>query len=825
MIRHYLASALATIGRAPVTMAAMVLTLALGLAAMMAVTGVVSYWRSSDSQLAPPGQQVVMFTRSSSRAGEGNEFDRPAPTTQPFLAKYIREDVPEFEAVARLRRVGQVPVKAGDRTVILSGANADPEFLDIFKLRFIAGDPAAALKREDGVIISQNAAERLFGNSQALGRGLILGGRRTVIVTGVFGPIPEPSQFVVPQFGGAIEYFSAMPPDTPGPERWTSFSLMTYGLLPAAGAPNHAEIDRRLAGLVERRMPKDLQNQYRLKLSTERTDRFTELLLDSVLFGDSNSTISVVSVFFGLGLVVLAIAFVNYANLAAALTLSSMGVIGMRRILGASRMGILMQSWIEASLMTLMALAVAATLLWLATPILSAQAGIDLFGALTRNPGALAMIASVAGGVALVAGLYPAFVASRARPVEALQAGRKHASPQGLSALLVGLQFASASTLLICVIVVGQQNAHMRSLALHRDSDPIVVMPRTVSSGVSVETLRQQLAGYPQIRAVGEVKFQPWDGSGNSTALSTSPGAPRGPSVSVLGVGFGYFDVYDQPVLAGRVFYPSRDQDDPRLQPDDAARSSAPLHVVIDRAYAEQLGFASPQAALGKLLYYSRTDAPGISIPRYEIIGVVETRAYSIQTNTDGGTLYDLLPNAPDNTPLIRIAANEVDRAMAVISGVWKELATEGAPGYRFEDEMFEQSFQAYERVGQLFLALSVLAFLISSTGLLGMALHVIQRRMHEIGVRKILGSSGRSVIGLLLADFSQPVLVANLLAWPLAYVAAQAYLSIFAHRIDLSPLPFLLSMLVTLLIAWAAVIGVVLKAASVRPAEVLRHA
>jgi putative ABC transport system permease protein len=820
MIRHYLVSAFVNIGRAPVTTAAKILTLALGLAAMIAVTGIVSHWRSSDSQITPPGDRVVMFTRSAARDGGG--FDRPVPTTQTFLAKYIREDIPEFEAIARFRRLGEVPAKAGDRIVVLNGANAEPEFLEIFKFNFIAGDPATALKREDGIILGEDAAQRLFGTTQALGRGLTLAGQREVVVTGVIGPIPEPSQFVIPEFGGAIDYLSALPPDPPGPEGWTSFSMQTYGLLPDDGSLSREKIDRRLDELVERRMPPDVSKNYKLKLGVEPAERFTEMRLNTVLFGESGSILSVASVFFGLGLIVLAVAGLNYANLAAAQTLSSAGVIGMRRILGAGRAGILLQSWIEAGIMTLAALLAAVALLWLAAPVLSAQAGIDLLDALTRDPEALVAIAGAAGAVILLAGLYPAFLVSRVRPAEALRAGRARGGPQGVSALLVGLQFASASALLIAVIVVGQQNAHMRSLALDRSSDPIVVLPRGTSSGVAVKTLQQQLAAYPQIKAVSEVKFAPWDGSENATSVQTSAQAPRGPEVSWLGVGFGYFDVYGQKLLAGRVFEQDRDSGDRRVQ-NPPGKRAGPDGVVIDRFYAEQLGFASPQAAIGQILYYSNPDAS--PVPLFEIIGVVETRPYAIQTETAGGTIYDLSSNAPDNTPLIRIAADDIDGGLAAIRKVWGELAPAGAPGYRFEDEMFEQSYQAYERVGQLFLALSLLAFLISSTGLFGMALHVAQRRTHEIGVRKILGSNSQGVISLLLADFSKPVMLANIVAWPLAWFAMQAYLSVFAHRIVLTPVPFLLSLLITLAIAWAAVIGVVLKAASVRPAEVLRHA
>jgi putative ABC transport system permease protein len=153
------------------------------------------------------------------------------------------------------------------------------------------------------------------------------------------------------------------------------------------------------------------------------------------------------------------------------------------------------------------------------------------------------------------------------------------------------------------------------------------------------------------------------------------------------------------------------------------------------------------------------------------------------------------------------------------------ELAPNIPADIRFFDQLFEQGYRQYGRISQLFVLLAGAAFAIASVGLLGIAVHAASQRRHEIAVRKTLGSSVTGVIRLLLTDFSLPVLIGNLLAWPLGYLAAQIYLSAFAHRIELTPTPFLISMAITLLIAWAAVIGVVLKAASVRPAEVLRHA
>jgi putative ABC transport system permease protein len=175
--------------------------------------------------------------------------------------------------------------------------------------------------------------------------------------------------------------------------------------------------------------------------------------------------------------------------------------------------------------------------------------------------------------------------------------------------------------------------------------------------------------------------------------------------------------------------------------------------------------------------------------------------------------------------PIVRVSKTRVSEARSAIVQVWEQFAPDVPADINFFDDLFAESYRQHARVGQLFAALAMAAFAISTTGLLGIAVHAASRRRREIAIRRTLGSSIARVVRLLLTDFSIPVLIGNLAAWPLGYFAAQIYLAVFAQRIELSPTPFLLSMAITLLIAWAAVIGVVLKAASVRPAEVLRHA
>jgi putative ABC transport system permease protein len=814
MIIHYLTTAFVNIRAAPITTAAKIFTLALGLFTIIAVTGVVAYWRSTDAQIAPDAERTVLFTTAIDEGATPSGNATPLRRTGSFVARYLKEDIPELEAVARFRQVGEVAASTGGREMYLTGARADPEFLEVFQFEFIAGERRSALQSQDGAVLTQSAAQRLFGEAPALGRRFVLEGGDDLIVTGVIAPVPDPSQFS--QGDLAFDYLVPMAAGGPAVEIWAELSVVTYGVLPADGSLTREGLPDRLAQMIDQRMSDRQKAIFSITMDGLALERVTETGLNLALFGLGGSSLTVVGVFFGLGLLVLVIACLNYANLAAIQATGRAREVGMRRVLGAGRFGVLTQSWVEAALATAVAALLSATCLALASPFVAQQMGVDILGALSRNVSALAWIAGLTAALILAAGLYPAFVVSRARPAEVVRAGKVRQGSRLAAQVLVGLQFASASALLIALLVVGFQNAHMRQLALARSDDPIVVLKPQARTGMPVDALRQQLAAYPQIEAVGESRFRPWAAAESMWRATSAPGdASLGPNSNLVTAGFGYFDVYEQEVLAGRVFTQERDTPDPALMNSDAP--TAGEQIVIDWTLAQQQGFASPEAAVGQRLF-SGQDAN-------EIIGVVEPRADEIQSGSDGGTIFILRPGRPTHTPLIRISADDLDGGIAAIRRVLGELAPLEAIDLEFEDQIFEQNFRAFDQVGRLFVAVSLLAFLISTIGLFGMATHVTQRRRHEIGVRKTLGSSVREVVQLLLTDFSKPVIVANLIAWPAGYLAAQFYVSTFAHPLSLSVWPFALSMLITLAIAWLAVGGQTFKAASVRPAQVLRDA
>jgi putative ABC transport system permease protein len=366
-------------------------------------------------------------------------------------------------------------------------------------------------------------------------------------------------------------------------------------------------------------------------------------------------------------------------------------------------------------------------------------------------------------------------------------------------------------------------------------------------------TLRERLQALPQVRGVTEVQGTPWE-SLMMTTVADTPN-PQGPGKTVVTrpVGFDFFDVFDVPLVAGRVFDREHGEDLPRPTPQaggapggaapapgsgppapaaspPAAQSAAaaeppqPLNIVVDTAFVAGLGL-TPEEAIDKILYRPSPPFPVPTPARpLRIVGVVQERSFSFfkAPVTTAGAMYTMSNDL--GLTVARFRAADVDAALRGIDAAWKELAPNVAIRRRFLDEVFESSYAQYVRVSRLFATLAVTAFAICIAGLFGMATFVAGRRRREIGVRKTLGGSTAQMIRLLLGSFSRPVLIANVLAWPAAYFAARAYLNQFGQSIALTPWPFVASVAITAAIACLAVAGQTLRAARTTPAEVLRH-
>jgi putative ABC transport system permease protein len=829
MIRHYFASAFAHITRTPFTSAANILTLALGFASFLAAYGITTYWRSADSHHAHAAQTVVVGESVSAAAQDRS--DTLNAISSPALADPLREDFPELTFIARTLRSPEIGVLANDRKMLVDAVYAEPDFLRIFDLQFLAGDPRTALDRPGGVVLTQAVAERLFGEANALGRSVRIDGAWDGVVTGVMTPVRQPS--FMGDSAEAPLSFEILASWRSHPrlqqierQRWLALWGHTFVTLPPLLSLE--AFNARLPGFVARRAPAEQRQAADIKLEAFPVAKLSTHDLDNQLFAQGGAQLTAVAALLGLGLLTLVIASMNYANLAAADAVARVKETGMRRIAGATHWHLLAQAWLEATLSATAALILALLVIALLNPTIHALTGMDLLPFIFREPSIFAVIAGLLVMVALAAGIYPAASQMRARPVEALRSGRSLSGPRLTTQILVGLQFAAASFLLILVTVTQLQRGHLERIALGPRQDPVVVLNDLTRLDLSYDTLAERLAQLPGVEAVSVVDKPLLGGRGVNFVQFTHSAAAgaNAPTGYFKAVGHDYFSVVSLDVLAGRVFDRERDSAPVDLFAPNAA--SAP-NVVIDRAYAERLGFESPGDAVGQTIYVPATftQAFNQAAQPATIIGVTETEPTLLERSDAEGSIYTYTPKAQwgGQYPVVRIDADQTATAIDAITATWDQLAPATPINLQFFDQLFERSFRTYARVGQLFVLLAGAAFLIASIGLLGIAVHAASRRRHEIGVRKVLGASAARIVRLLLIDFSRPALLGNLAAWPLGYLAAQTYLAAFADRIDLTAGPFLFGMLITLGIACAAVSGVVIKAASARPASVLRHA
>jgi putative ABC transport system permease protein len=867
VLRHYLAIAIRNLKRAPLTAVINVATLTLGLVAFVAAYAVVTYWRNSDRHFANVDRIYVITASLALR--DGSVKTGTMPQTNELYERYLRIEFPEFEAVARANVWNQqASVTADGRGARVAALAVDPEFLDIFDLPFIAGDPRTALGTPDGLVLTEAAALRLFGTREVLGKTVTLGGNLIdATVTGVIGAIPEPSHMggsrsaslrfeimapyelyerlrvavnqrprpaadsAQPESGApsgsdqpAEAGTAAAPPaDAPAParnENWLGgYCCTTYAMLKHDSRLSGKALDERLKDFAARRMTPEQLRLASVEVGAVPLAGLMIAQLDSQLLGSARVA-SITTLLFGLGVLVLLVACVNYANLATARAARRAREIGLRKVMGARRAQLVVQHLLEAGVLTATALAVAVAAVALIGPFVYEAVGVDMRAATAGDASFWLFVAALLIGVTLLGGAYPAFVLSRVRPIEALRLGRIRLGPRFASTVLVGAQFAAASFLLISVIVMYSQNSALERTALGTTRDQHLVIDnfRPVT-GVDTEVLRAELERLPQVKGVTEIGQRPWSDGTNLNLFSRTPEETTSPQTAFQNnVGYDFFATLDIPLLAGRAF--DREHNDmPAQIPGDDPGPRPTVNIVIDRALAEQLGFRSPAEAVDQTIFFPAV--LGQPAQPYRVIGVVENHSLYLQGFGATSNAYEL--QASMTNVVVRLAADDVRGGVAAAEAIWRRLAPQAPFQRRFMDEIFNENFEKFRQLSDAFVGLAAFALFISIVGLFGMAVQVAGRRVHEIGVRKSLGARRSQIVRMLLRDFSRPVIIANFVAWPLGYFAAQTYLGIFMQRITLTPLPFVTSLAIVVAIAWAAVGGQALRAARANPALVLR--
>ncbi|MGO1305229.1 MAG: ABC transporter permease [Sphingomonas parapaucimobilis] len=731
----------------------------------------------------------------------GSPVDGYSTGTMGGLIDQLREDFPD--TVGTRIQVMDVNVVRGNTATTEPLGYADANFLDIVRLPIVAGDAVRALQVPDNVLISETIAKRYFPNGNPVGQAMtltILGKTARYRVAGVFRDLPPDTE---------LPYSMLVKTPTPHPDpmwnHWGSERVWTILRFDTPQAVTRLQAQMR--AFVDRRAKEQGPSA---KLLSLRINPLSDIHLQT----SPGRKMTVVTLGI-VGLLTLLIAIVNYVNLATARGGLRAREVAMRKVLGANRTALIRQFLGEAILIAAFAALGGLILAELGLPMINAAGGLKLsLDYAVVLPG-LAVLALFVGGLA---GLYPALMLSRFPAAAVLASSR---SPGGGRAgarvreMLVVFQFALAIAFMIGTVVLIAQTRHVRNTDVGFRRDGLVTVSSTSDSAVTEPQLTAFLtraALLPGVRSVTTSDSSPGASSFNSDNYAV-PGKPEpGASLQAIITSPNFFPTFGIKLLAGRLPDDAHRADDAR-NADDATRTVP--NVVINRKGAEALGFDSPEAAIGKTV--------GRNNPR-TIIGVVENARFFSPRDPVNPTMYyyhSRFSTIPRTT--LRVEGDPRETITA-LRGIWRQIAPQVPFEAKTASQNMEEYYKADDRTTRLFGIGAGLAVLIGCVGLWGLASFNTQRRVKEIGIRKTLGASATDIVRLLVGQFLRPVLIANLIAWPLAYVAMRTWLAGFDDRVALSPLYFAAATALALAIAVLTVLGQSLKASRAAPAWALRH-
>lgn len=757
-------------------------------------------------------------------------------TSMYALSDALKSDIASVVETARIGVQNSV-VRVGDRQAFEPIAVADPNLFHILDFPLLHGDAATVLARPDTLVVSEGFARRYFDEENPIGKVLMLDSGYPVEISGVMADLPDHSHLkinAILRLGSQADRLYGVTDDSHANAlSWGNASFYTYVRLAPGTNPDLARAA--LPDVVRRHVPaeswgggrgQDIADAVRFELRAYDELHFDEApgldLIDTPR-GDWSAVrgFSLVA-----GLIVF-IACINFMNLATARATRRAREVGLRKLAGARRGQLIGQFLSESILISFAALALALAIVELLLPA---------YAQFIDRPMSLNYlvdwdVALGAVGLALLAGLlggiYPAFVLSGFRPASALQAqGRGPSRSSTVRSGLVVLQFSVSIALGVTAAVVYGQTLFARSFDVGFARENVIILQGLGRDQVAPvrEVLRNAFLENPNVIGVVGSSDRPFSGEDNNTPLRTSEDPGQTILVRQLFVEPEFFEIYGIRMIAGRGFSRGRGEDiDNSRNFDEAAPDGASM--IINEAAVRRLGYASPADAVGKVVHQDPPVGPnGQPVDRSRvIIGVVADAHFDSLRQPVQPTRYTYNPNEMYFFS-IAIKSEQADETAAFIRDTWSRLVPDLPIRLSYLDDTYRSLYGADERNGEMFALFTALAILIACLGLFGLAAFTAERRTKEIGVRKVFGARVRDIVIMLLWQFSRPVLIANLIAWPVAWYYLSEWLDGFAYRISLSPLYFAAAGLAALLIACATVTMHSLRVARAKPIHALRY-
>lgn len=728
------------------------------------------------------------------------------------LGPIIENDVPEIEAIARIVSE-EFLVTVDDQPYYERIRFTDSDFAKIFNFDYIEGD-ARALEDPSGIVLSETAARKFFGEQPALGKPMTLDHEVTIHVSAVFADLPVNTHFESSIIGDndSLDFVAPLQVlnqatgyDLAG--NWNNLSLgdMTYMLFPVGTTKEQVQV--RLDGLYEAHFPEGLK-EFITGMEARGLEQANTIIYDMV----GMPILESVQI---LAFLVLVVAIVNYTNLATAQSLGRAREVGLRKTMGAVQGQLLAQFLVESICIVALSMLVTLAVLEVLVPLFNSMTGRGLvLDYLAIFPWLLATTILVG----LVAGAYPAYLITRATPITALRdSGTTGVRGSGFRSAMLGLQFTISIFMLAMVIIVYLQNQKVIDSGDIYPRSQILTLKRLGLESIQarMETLYNELSSIDGVGAMTYSTQVPFDQSDSSFGVS----AVAGDEDAAFGlmrviVDEHFIPTYDIPLLAGR----NLSQD---VGGDTVREGVLEANVIVNEEALRQFGFGTAEQGVGSIFYDFSDDRASRA---YTIVGVMPDQNFRGFHNTVQPLVFYHAPAALDIASLRIEAGVPMPRVVSEIEARWDEIVPEYPIQIEFLDETFNDVFKVFSLMTGMLGGFAVIALLLSAIGLFGLAAFMAQRRTREIGIRKVMGANVVQIVRLLIWQFSKPVMWSLLVSLPLAYFASEVYLQFFANRIA-APVGIVLGAgVVGVLFAWLIVALHAARVARANPIHALRY-
>lgn len=723
------------------------------------------------------------------------------------LALTLKREYPVVQEMTRVNYQKDILVKKDNQNVQDNNcAYADSTFFKVFTIPMINGNPVTALKEPNSIVIDETTAKKYFNSTDVVGKTLFVDNNTNCKITGVIKDIPKQSHF----------HFHFIRPRGQDNPSWLSNN--TYNYILVRPGVTQAEMQKDVDVTVDKYIGVELEQQLHSSLKDLQTkgNHFIYHLMpltDIHLHSnkqyeiEANGDSSYVYIFSIIAVFILLIACVNFMNLSTARSANRAKEVGIRKVVGSLRTNLITQFLTESVLLSFFSLVLAIGLAALLLPLFNQLAGKDMSVATLFSTWLFPVMIGLVAVVGIIAGSYPAFYLSSFQPVQVLKGKvAKGFKSSWLRSGLVVFQFFISIILIISTVVIYNQLNYIRSKKIGYKRDQVLVVHNIYNLDANRKLFRDQLLNTPGIANATEGDLPTGTNFDNEGWFrDPSFDATKAAVLNTFYVDEHYIPTLGMEMKEGRNF--SKDF------PTDSTAA------ILNEAAVKILGFKDP---LRETLYRPNFNNGNINgAVGYRIIGVVK----DFNFNSLHQSVAPLIIQLSDNygSAALRVNTKNISNIINTVQNKWNQMAPGKPFSYTFMDADFNNIYTAEQQTGKLFITFAVFAIFIGCLGLFGLVTYAAEQRTKEIGVRKVLGASIGGIVAMLSKDFAKLVLIASIIAFPVAWWAMHKWLESFAYRTNISWWIFIVAGVAAIVIALVTVSFQAIKAAVANPVKSLR--